>query len=117
MTNRLRNGLQWLSAKLNECCSENVVYTQGSVIITVPALFGQTKYQTTSEFGQTTGSFLVDFLIRFADLGFYPELGDRILAEGRQYEVMELGDEGTWRWSDPYGIRLRVHTKMIKENL
>lgn len=104
-----------MSDKMNCSVSSEIEYIHSNETKNVPATFGQTRYESASDYGMTTGAFLSDFLIRFNDLGFYPELGDRIHADGRQYEVMDLGQEGCWRWSDPYGIRMRVHTKLIKE--
>lgn len=84
---------------------------------TVSAIFGKTKYERSDDYGIKTGAFLNDFLIRYRDLKLYPVEGDRIIANQREYEVLELGQEGCWCWSDPYGIRIRVHTKMIGETL
>ena len=98
---------------MRSCASTDVGYLRKGESVTVPAIFGQTKYERSDDYGIKTGAFLSDFLIRFQDLGFYPEQGDRVIADGHEYEVLELGQEGCWRWSDPYGIRMRIHTKMI----
>ena len=44
-----------------------------------------------------------------------PQAGDVIVANNRKYEVMDLGGESCWRWSDPYRMTLRIHTKDIGE--
>jgi hypothetical protein len=36
-----------------------------------------------------------------------------IAANGRKYEVVNLGGEGCWRWNDPYRQTYRIHTKEI----
>ncbi len=100
---------------MNSCASENVLYIRNGLEKTVPAIFGQTKYERSDDYGLKTGSFMHDFLFRFSDLEFYPEQGDHIIANSKEYEVNDFGQEGCWRWSDPYGIRMRVHTKLIKE--
>ena len=100
---------------MQSCASTEVVYSHSGESKTVPAIFGQTKYERSDDYGIKTGAFLSDFLIRIKDLGFYPVQGDRIIADSREYEVLELGQEGCWRWSDPYGIRIRIHTKLINE--
>ena len=102
-----------MSDKMRDCASENVLYIRNDLEKTVPAIFGQTKYERSDDYGLKTGSFMHDFLIRFSDLEFTPEQGDRIIANGKEYEVLELGTEGCWRWSDPYGIRMRIHVKEI----
>ena len=115
MNDILRKGSKWLSNKMQSCTSTDIVYIRNGESKTIPAIFGQTKYERSDDYGMKTGSFLSDFLIRLKDLEVYPEQGDRIIADGREYEVLELGQEGCWRWSDPYGIRMRVHTKLIGE--
>lgn len=95
------------------CASMDIVYLHEGESKNIPAIFGQTKYERSDDYGMKTGAFLNDFLIRFRDLKIYPEQGDRIIADSREYEVLELGQEGCWRWSDPYGIRMRIHTKLI----
>ena len=32
-------------------------------------------------------------------------------ADGMVFEVMSLGGQGHWRWSDPHRQTLRIHTK------
>ena len=51
-----------------------------------------------------------DFIIQADEMEFDPEPGDLILADGRLYEVMNLGGEA-WRWSDPFRTAYRIHTK------
>ncbi len=116
MPDVLRVGLEWLASKMHDSMSSMIEYSHQGNTKNIKAVFGHTAYERADDYGMKTGAFMNDFLIRFADLGIYPEIGDRILADGRQYEVMEHGEEGAWRWSDPYGIRIRVHTKLIKEN-
>ena len=66
-----------------------------------------------TESGLTINSQVWDFLILAEELGFDPEPGDVIVANGRRYEVMNLSGEGCWRWSDPYRQTYRIHTKDI----
>ena len=46
-----------------------------------------------------------------------PQAGDKIAevlgAELVIYEVMAPGREPCWRYSDPYRITLRIHTKQV----
>ena len=40
-----------------------------------------------------------------------PEAGDQIVTDGTIFEVMSLGSQGHWRWSDPHRQALRIHAK------
>jgi hypothetical protein len=79
----------------------------------VRATFGKTDYEVADGYGATIQSHVIDFLILADELGLEPEPGDVIVADGRKYEVMNLGGEGCWRWSDPYRQTYRIHTKDI----
>lgn len=115
MHDLLRKGIQWMSRKMNACASENVVYIRDGREKTVAAILGQTEYERSDDFGLKTGAFVSDFLIEFDNLGFCPRQGDRIIAGRKEYEVLEFGTEGCWRWSDPFGVRMRIHVKQIRE--
>jgi hypothetical protein len=63
-----------------------------------------------------------DYLIDTADLVLageqaLPAKGDRIeeidASKKHTYEVLPLGGEQHWRYSDPYRRTLRIHTKLI----
>ena len=54
-----------------------------------------------------------DFIIEDGQFMFFPEKGDVIEFDGREFEVLAPNDEPVWRWSDPYHTALRVHTKLI----
>ena len=57
---------------------------------------------------------VTDFLILATELTLgEPEAGDKIIADGRVYEVMSLAGQGHWRWSDSYRATMRIHTKDV----
>lgn len=66
-----------------------------------------------------------DFLIRcekLVQLGRDPKKGDQIIRQlgnaTLTYEVLPLGDEAEWRWSDPATqTEYRIHTKLISTKL
>ena len=113
MTDLLRQGSQWLEDMRTAHVSSPVEYRRDAQVLTVNATFGQTSFEVADESGLTVGSHVWDFLILAEELGFDPEPGDVIAANGRQYEVMNLSGEGCWRWSDPYRQTYRIHTKDI----
>ncbi len=84
---------------------------EGQPAKAVNATFGKTDFEIIDEAGLTVGSHVWDFLIRADELGFEPESGDIIAASGRKYEVMNLGGDGCWRFSDPFRQTYRIHTR------
>ncbi len=113
MPDLLRKGALWLEQQRTAHCSSPVEYRRGESTYTVQATKGKTDYEVADDFGATIGSHAIDFLIMADELGLRPEPGDVIVADGYQHEVMNLGGEGCWRWSDPNLITMRIHTKEI----
>ncbi|MBR2585436.1 MAG: hypothetical protein IKE64_08415 [Thermoguttaceae bacterium] len=113
MADYLQSGLAWLSGALRRCASSTVIYRRGEMSRSVSAVYGRTRYQWLETSGLRTGSFVSDFLIEYSELGLIPKAGDRITAGGRLFEVLPFGADGCWRWSDPFGLRMRIHTKQI----
>lgn len=79
--------------------------------LTIAATRCKSDYEVADNYGLTVKAHSIDFLIDAATLGFEPEAGDVIEAGGRSFEVMNLADEGCWRWSDSYNTTYRIHTK------
>ncbi len=122
MTDMLRDGLEWLRRKQSEFASIEVAYWRDVESITVNATLGETSYEIEDEYGITVKTQLMDFLIASEDLTLggartEPKVGDciRVAREARidVYEVMTLGAESCYRYSDPHNITLRIHTKLI----
>jgi hypothetical protein len=113
VTDLLRQGSQWLEQMRTAHCSSPVEYRREPDAVTVNATYGRTEAEVADESGLTVRSHVWDFLILADELGMEPEPGDVIAADGRRYEVMNLGGEGCWRWSDPYRQTYRIHTKDI----
>ena len=111
MPDLLRQGSQWLEQMRTSHCSSPVEYRRPPDALTVNATYGKTNVELADESGLTVRSHVWDFLILADALGWEPEPGDVIAADGRKYEVMNLSGEGAWRWSDPYRTTFRIHTK------
>ncbi len=111
--NLLEKGSRWLEQMRNDHCSSPVEYRRGETSATVSATSGKTDFELADEYGGKIGSHVIDFLIMADELNLKPEVGDLIVANGQKYEVMNLGGEGCWRWSDPNLITLRIHTKEV----
>jgi hypothetical protein len=114
MTDILKNGLTFLETKLLAHASSPVEYRQGGLIdnaITVNATFGKTDIQIGETDGFKVQSFVWDFLIQADTLGFLPEVGDCIIADGQTYEVMTLPGQGCWRFTSHTRKVYRIHTR------
>ncbi len=122
MVDLLQSGQDWLAGKLKTYASQSVTYQRDSAEAELQATMGRSTYQQDDGEGIVTRSQVRDFLIDTSDLvsssiGSLPRRGDRIhQSEGETtivYEVMSLGNDPPWRFSDPFRIKLRIHTKQI----
>lgn len=117
MADLLREGSQWLEQMRTAHCSGLVQYRRPPLNWDVLATYGKTAFEVADESGLTVSAHVWDFLILAEELGFDPQAGDVIAANGRRYEVMHSGGDGCWRWSDPYRQTYRIHTKDIGADL
>lgn len=122
MSNLLHQGQAWLAEQLNAHASRAVVYRRGELGAELSAVIGRSSYQQDSGDGLVTRSQVRDFLIDTQSLllsiiASLPQAGDRIVEiDGEQtfvFEVMPLGSDPPWRYSDPFRLKLRIHTKQI----
>ncbi len=113
VTDLLRKGFDWLERQRTAHCSSPVEYRRDTDVHVVQATKGKTDFEVADDYGATLGSHVVDFLIMADELGLKPEPGDVIVSDNYHYEVMNLGGEGCWRFSDPNLITMRIHTKEI----
>jgi hypothetical protein len=119
MPDLLHFGLDWLAGKLKEHASRTVVYRRGGNQVSVQATIGRTLMKIAVDEGVRMEWTDRDFLIVAADLVLAgnridPLRGDQVIDAGRVYEVMAPGGEPPWRWSDPFGHMLRIHTKFVE---
>ena len=86
------------------------------------ATVGRTIFEQDDGAGSIIRTEVRDYLIDTADLvlnsqQILPEKGDQIEEQDGDnlfvYEVMPIGKEPHWRYSDPYRKTLRIHTKHI----
>ena len=119
MIDMMREGMKWLEQQRTKYMSSPVIYKTnrgaGLESVEVQATFGKTSYEVADGYGATIKTHVIDFLILAEELQFEPQAGDAIVANNRKYEVMDLAGESCWRWSDPYRITMRIHTKDIGE--
>ena len=126
MADLLEAGQQWLADQLQEHASRSVVYHRGTQSVAVQATIGRTLLKLDDGYGGVRMQWTDrDFLIPAADLvlngsTITPQGGDRITETAglntSTFEVMAYGSEPPWRYSDPFGKLLRIHTKFIGIN-
>jgi hypothetical protein len=122
MSDMLHKGQSWLAAKLTRFASRMVTYQRDEVSVDLPATIGKSEYEQDDGEGVITRAQVRDFLINTKDLlgspiGTWPRRGDRILETDGDttfvYELMSIGNEPPWRYSDPFRVKLRIHTKLV----
>jgi len=113
MGNLLRAGSAWLEQMRVAHCSSQVVYRRGDTDTAVNATYGETRYEQLDVQGFPIESRAWDFLVAASELGFEPQAGDQIIADGQVYELLPVGGDGVWRWSDPFRQTYRIHTRQI----
>ncbi len=119
MADLLQKGLQFLESQRQQHMAEEVTYQRGADTVTVLATFGKTEYEVEASEGITVGAEVIDFLIAATELviqdqPIQPRYGDQIIVAGQgTYEVLDLPGAGCWRYSDPYQMTFRIHTKLV----
>jgi len=112
----LRQGSQWLEQQRSAHCSSQVTYRRGAQEQALSATFGRTQYEGSRTTCLVVAARVTDFLVTaaaFTPVFGEPQAGDQVVADGVVHEVMSLGNQGHWRWSDPYRTTMRIHTKEV----
>jgi hypothetical protein len=122
MSDLLKVGQKWLAEKLTKHASREINYRRGEVETTVTATIGKTMADQDTGDGLVLRMEIRDYLIDTGDLKLdgqptLPERGDLIIEndDGKNftYEVLPIGNQRAWRYSDPFRLKLRIHTKLI----
>jgi hypothetical protein len=112
----------WLSGQLYQHMSREIIYRRNELSVLIRATIGKSMYDQDDGEGIVTRSQVRDFLINTRDLttsiiGSLPKAGDTIVEIDNEseftYEVMAMGSEPPWRYSDPFRLKLRIHTKQV----
>ena len=123
MGDLLDKGSAWLEGQRKKHATREVTYLRGAESVVVKATLGRTLFEQDDGAGVIVRMQVRDYLIDTADLVLageqtLPAKGDRIeeIDAGLKhtYEVLPLGGEQHWRYSDPYRRTLRIHTKLIE---
>lgn len=123
MVDLLETGSAWLKDRRTAHLAETVTYQRGEDSISISATAGTSNFEQIDEHGLVNQLRTRDFLIEAADLVIdsvlvNPQIGDKIIetdgAVTYFHRVMSPGGGATpWRYSDPYGKVLRIHTKLV----
>ncbi|MCO6455476.1 MAG: hypothetical protein J5I93_09280 [Pirellulaceae bacterium] len=122
MADLLDKGSAWLEGQRKKHATREVTYRRGVESVVVKATIGRTLLEQDDGAGVIVRLQVRDYLIDTADLVLaseptLPAKGDRIeeidAGQKHTYEVLPLGGEQHWRYSDPYRRTLRIHTKLI----
>lgn len=119
MADLLQSGAVWLAGQLQSHAGQTVTYSRSGDSVELTATVGPEDRSTAGDIVLTTVG-MRDFLIQAADLEFVedvpvvPQRGDRITWGSAVYEVRPPADGVPhWRWSDPYKLIRRIHTKLV----
>lgn len=122
MTNLIQSGVEWLNGQLKTNAGTEITYARGVDSVNLTAVRGTTRAETSDgEGNMTVRTVIDDWIIEAAELVLAgeltePEDGDEIrLTEGEAtyvYKVLPIAGEPCFRPSDPFGKRLRIHTKL-----
>ncbi len=118
MGDLLQSASAWLAGQRKSFLASQAVYARDGSQVELAATVGQTRFQATDEQGLVTEFQARDFIIERADLVLggvvvEPRRGDTITWNGKVFEVMAPPGEPVWRYSDPFMVSVRVHTKQV----
>jgi hypothetical protein len=120
MTDLLQSASTWISGQLKEHVSQTVTFRRGTQTVSVQATIGNTLFESHGELGPSVQIKTRDYLIETDDLvlggvAVLPQRDDIIVdASGDEYTILPTDDGVYWRDSDPYRVRIRVHTKQVR---
>ena len=123
MSDMLRDGQAWLASQLAEHASREITYRRGALSACLKATIGKSEYEQDNGEGPILRHQVRDFLVSTqsllsSNIASLPLQGDRIEerdgATTHVHEVVGLAGSPPWRYSDPFRLTLRIHTKQIK---
>jgi len=118
----LQQGSAFLEGQRHKHMTRPVTYLRGGDSVELQATVGRTVFEQADQFGVVHRTETRDYLVRAEDLVLggeeaTPKAGDRVREPSGTaallYEVMSVGNEPPFRFSDPERTTLRIHTKFI----
>ncbi|MCE5280332.1 MAG: hypothetical protein ABFD92_07820 [Planctomycetaceae bacterium] len=119
MADMLEQAVNWLNEVRGQHLSRQVSYSRGGQSVQVAATLGSTRYDVVDDTGAVMQARATDFIVSAADLilgdaQITPRPGDRISLDGKVFEVLALAGGSHYRWCDPAGAMLRIHSKQVE---
>lgn len=121
---RISAGIDWLNTKLRTDASQEVQYQRNDNKFTMQAVLGvgRTSVRDDGNAHLRVEYSDADFILPVKDFLESdlkaPQAGDIIErstgSNTYQYEVGNMGADGSWRYSDAYQTNFRVHTKLVR---
>ena len=113
MTDLLQSGVTWLDSQRKAHMASAITYTRGGTTLSITATIAKTEYESGDEQGVRVAAEMQDWIVTALDLAGLgvPVAGDLIVSGARTFEVMNLGSENCWRWTDGFSVAVRIHTK------
>ena len=116
MSNLLSDASRWLRGMTRANLSVPVEYiSRDGERKSMAAVLGRTLFRAENGYGVTVRTESRDFLVSVADLPETPERGEKIVYDGRVYEILAPDGEPCWRWSGNFHDTRRIHTKETGE--
>lgn len=118
----LADGMAWLEDKRQQHLTGTVVFRRGADQVSLSATIGRTVFRVDKGYGLSERTEARDFIVRTEDLVLNatlvtPKAGDQVLEPVSDkyhiYELMAPEGEPCWRYSDPYRLAIRMHTKLV----
>ena len=100
----------YLNSVLSEHCSVKAVYSVANSSESFEISY--TRYYRQKQVEEAYVS-SVDFIVDVSEMPCQPDSGDRILYNGRLFEVFALDGEPCWRYSGDTMTKYRIHTHEI----
>jgi len=120
----LKKGSAWLEQQRHTHMASPVTYSRGEHSVELQATVGRSEIEQQDANGTLVVAEPRDYLIRCEGLVLdgatrLPQPGDLITeavgGNERTFEVMAIGSEPCWRYSDQYHQTFRIHTKAASE--
>lgn len=107
------DGMRWLATKQRESASVEAVYQKGGKSFPIRAVIGRIVQDVIDDRADV-GAFNFDFVVETAYLPYLPEPGDRILCDGKEFEVSNQLDGRCFIFVDSTFEVYRIHTQLVQ---
>lgn len=103
-----------------ESASQLVQYQRGDSDLCIRATRGRSVFEVTDDQGFMTKIETQDYIVTASDfiidsLPSAPERGDRLTDGDIIFEVMPVGTEPCYRYTDEHRLQFRIHVKKVSE--